>query len=540
VSGELQVQSPARGPSAGQELPGAHVLTMENHDEAYYVWKEHGVRDRVLVHVDAHHDMYGEWQDPDKKRTTIANYILRALDEGLVREAIWVVPDATWTSARGRRSAFRAARKIVRKTRKSPRAAGRVTWDAHGRVSSRVLGRPLTICPRALIPQIEEDVLLDIDVDFMIIPDIGYRGITAYGELPWCWPAELLSSLHERGVRPDLCTIAYSVEGGYTPLQWKYLGDELALRLRGTDQDAAALEATERLRAAALAAQGHDLAAAEEGYRAAQRLWPASAAPWYHLAHLQCALGQSQEAQSSARQALALDPSYRTAYSSSGLWYFWEGRLADAERAYQRALDLNPDDPYAHLGLGLLAVRRKRWSEAESILTTALGLNPDLVDAHRALGRVLTRLGRVPEAIHALERSLRLTLAGCPALVDGLIMTHAPVEHLADNEHARVHTDLASLYARQGALDTAIQGYRMGIALGDRRARVRLRLAGLYLRRRHWRRAVREAGLLAARLPHATWGSVRQGYRSTRRYIARGWATARSWRRPERTISMWS
>ena len=30
---------------------------MENHDEAYHVWRQAGISQRVLVHVDAHHDM---------------------------------------------------------------------------------------------------------------------------------------------------------------------------------------------------------------------------------------------------------------------------------------------------------------------------------------------------------------------------------------------------------------------------------------------------------------------------------------------------
>ena len=36
--------------------PIDQIVMMENHDDAYYAWQKAGLRDRVLVHVDAHMD----------------------------------------------------------------------------------------------------------------------------------------------------------------------------------------------------------------------------------------------------------------------------------------------------------------------------------------------------------------------------------------------------------------------------------------------------------------------------------------------------
>src|SRR5271156_61451 len=82
-----------------EETP-PRIHLMENHDQAYYAWRDAGVRDGVLVHIDAHHDM---WCIEDNRCITIANFICPALREGIVREAYWVVPDRSLKDTHGRR-----------------------------------------------------------------------------------------------------------------------------------------------------------------------------------------------------------------------------------------------------------------------------------------------------------------------------------------------------------------------------------------------------------------------------------------------------
>jgi hypothetical protein len=75
-----------------------------------------------------------------------------------------------------------------------------------------------------------------------------------YSRLPWLWPHELVAYLAKQGVRTDLATITYSVQGGYAPLQWKYLGDELAVRLHQGMEDSEILRGMDAMRLAASAA----------------------------------------------------------------------------------------------------------------------------------------------------------------------------------------------------------------------------------------------------------------------------------------------
>ncbi|MFI5178472.1 MAG: hypothetical protein ACHQO8_07915, partial [Vicinamibacterales bacterium] len=58
------------------------VHHFEHHDEAYHRWHAAGVRDRVLVHVDAHHD--AAWLD-HREQLGIGNYVCQAVKDRLVR-----------------------------------------------------------------------------------------------------------------------------------------------------------------------------------------------------------------------------------------------------------------------------------------------------------------------------------------------------------------------------------------------------------------------------------------------------------------------
>ncbi len=351
---------------------GGRIHRMENHDAAYHCWREAGVKDRILVHLDAHHDMW--WID-DNQAITIANYICPALQEGLVREVYWVVPDASFQTRANRRAVAQNLKRIVKKY-----PGGRIVQrPGH----ATVMGTPLTICPLRDLPAFDEPVLLDIDVDYLILPRATYGGGDPSPALPWCWPEQLLEGLRQRGVRSALVTIAYSVEGGYTPLEWKYLGDELALRLEGGNANA--LTALLRLSEGARAEAAGDPAAAESLYRDAAAQLPDSAAPWWRLAQF-CAREQraGDEGREHYQRALQRDASYRTAYASGGIGLQWKGLWREAAAEYRRALLLDSGNAWAHLGLGQVAMAEKRWEEAAAHLSQAIALDGAQVDAHRA------------------------------------------------------------------------------------------------------------------------------------------------------------
>jgi tetratricopeptide (TPR) repeat protein len=451
--------------------PLERVFLIESHDEAYYIWRDAGVTERTLVHIDAHHDM---WWVRDGQTVAIDNFICPALKQDLLREVFWIVPDAALQGPKNRKSILQHMKRIQREYG----GASNLLFEDY-RITASILGKKLTICTFPFLAPLHDAVLLDIDVDYLVIPRVAYAERDRHSLLPWCWPSDLVDRLRAAGVRSDMVTVACSVEGGYTPLKWKYLGEELVLRMKqplGAGSDLAGMR---HMRIAAEAEQEGHAVQAEAEYRQAQKLLPKAAAAPYRLARLLASLGTIEEGRLLYKEAIGLDGSYKGPYSSTGFHCYFSDDLTGAEQEFQALSRLDPTDAYSRLGLGLLACKRGHWKEAERHLTAALALDDRLPDAQRVLGDVLAKLGRTSEAILACEQALKLGLAHHKSL-QSPILTYATGQALCGPWHFAMHARLAELYAQQGATQKAIDGFRISIAGGSDSANYRLQLALLY------------------------------------------------------------
>jgi Tfp pilus assembly protein PilF len=484
------------------------VVLMENHDQALEVWRQGVGTARTLVHVDAHHDM--SWV-AEGGEVNIANFICQALRDGLVQEVFWVVPDPTWQAAKSRRRLYGHIRRLARAYSGN---RSRVS-DEGGRLSASLLGVPLVVCPLDSLPP-REGVLLDLDTDFMVMPRPFNRPSNSHSDYPWIWPGQLVERLGSIGAGAHLTTIAYSVAGGYTPLPWKHLGDALAVDLKAGAGTDGSRHGYGCLRKAALATQRGDITGAEVAYRHAAQHLPRSAAPVYNLARLYAATGRAAEAQALHREALSLDPSYRTPYSSRGRWYFRDRRLEAAEHEYGTALTMNPSDAYAHLGLAELAAARKRWNESEQRLEVALTCDARLVDAWRLLGDVRAKAGRHAEAADAYQRSLDLARRGHTSLAQPLA-TAPPSGRLRDVGYGQAQVKLARANELRGRLAEAIASYRDCIATGHDGVAARMRLARACAKSGQWAATGREIMAALGRVPRGTKGLIYRAAEEIRR-----------------------
>lgn len=485
-------------PSICQDVPvrlvGAEaierVFLFENHDRAFQIWREAKVQDQVLLHIDAHHDMW--WAKKDSE-ITIANFISPAMRDGLLREVIWVVPDGSWTSRQARQKIVAHLRRM---RRQHPGHRQRIEIFENS-ISLVLNGKRLTVYPLSLLPALHEPVLLDIDTDFLVIPRVAHKGIDEHGELPWCWPEDLIAALRARQVRTSLVTIAYSVEGGYTPLKWKYLGEELLSRLRKPDEHLPEAHYHAALRRATTLAARRE-GSAEDGFHRAIELNPESAAAHVNLAFYLLEQKRAEAAREEYQAALRLDPSYRSGYAQLGFVQYWEKHYDRAEREFRRMLDLNPSDAYSYFGLALVANRGREWLRARELLRTCLAHDDRIIEAHRLMGDVLTRLGLYDEAARAYENSLKLGLMG----VKRFTMLLTPEgRYSLDEGHWNTHAKLARVWQKQGRPDKALNGYRMAIASTHAKPGTYFRMALLHAKSRGLGEAVSACakGILAAK-----------------------------------------
>lgn len=483
----------------------APIHLMENHDEAYHLWRNAGIKDRVLVHIDAHHDMW--WID-DNSAITIANFICPALKEGIIGKVYWVVPDRAFADRAPRGELLQQIESVAREYR-TPISKIRISADA---IVVPLIGRQLVVTTLASLNLDEVPVLLDIDVDYLMIPQVAHNHADRHSKLPWCWPSELAQKIAEVRLMPEMVTISYSVEGCYTPLAWKYLGEELKTRLGGYGDSTG----YECLRRGTIAAASGEVERAESNYRAAAEALPESAAPHYHLALLALNAGCVDDARAHCRRALDLDPSYGTAFNNLGFHYFWQRRDADAESEFRSALALNSNDAYAPVGMARLAARRKDWNQAIDWASSALAVSDDNLDAHRCIGQAYARTGHIDLAIEHYERSLVLGLHGHKPL-SWHILTCTQPQQFTDIDHAATYAELGRLQALKGEIDRAISCYRMALGANHEGVAERARLAHLYLKigRRH--EAVEQLQ-----------GAIQQLPSRARRQIRRGWSAIAS------------
>ena len=499
--------------------PIDNVVMMEDHDGAYYAWEQAGVTGRVLLHVDAHIDWAwiadrdprdllrapsltavesmlaerGLWnltQQTKAQRVHIGNYIYPALKEGIVREFYWIVPDRFMESPAQRR---KLVRQLDSLKRLNPRAVMSVTSTDH-RLAATIEDITVTTCTLSQLHEIDEPVLLDIDTDFLM-PDSdesARAGHDLWKQLPWTWPDDLVERLKGKGVRTDLVTIAYSVEGGFTPLGYKYLGDELALRLKHPQLSERQRDLVTRKRSAAYHRHANNIGEAIAEYEAAAALAPEDASSHFNLAHLYDEQRAHDLAAVHYREAVRLDPTYATSYNTFGPTYHALAMREEARHEYRRLLRWDPQNVDAQYGLADLLARQEQWEAASRLYRTVIDARPDHAHAYEGLGYVLAKRGRWESAIGPLSRSVALQ----------------PSAGFA-------HFWLGEAYAHQQRWDEALEAYRAALRCGFRTVAVHRKLAELYLRTRKvhralelYRRLLRSLGIARALLHAGAFLSI--------------------------------
>ncbi len=109
--------------------------------------------------------------------------------------------------------------------------------------------------------------------------------------------------------------------------------------------------------------------------------------------------GAINEAITSARKALELDPDYGEAYAMVGEGLGNDNRFqAEAIEAYQSALKINPNLLMVYEPLGQLFVDAKDLTKAEDIYRQGMAIDPTHMSGRFQLGRLLVKQARLTEA----------------------------------------------------------------------------------------------------------------------------------------------
>jgi tetratricopeptide (TPR) repeat protein len=194
-------------------------VLLEDHRDAYFHWKELGLRDKLCLHIDAHLDV-SNLKAPGSEvakspKINCGNFLLPALQENVLSSLIWVIPK----HLPGEENLLEWTRLELQNWLRIDLSDYMSLEKVGARVEGQLLGKPFTVCFSNDVPRIEAPHVLDIDIDYYLDPHDNL----------WQSPLELAADL--QGIQPDAVTIAYSLQGGYTPVQHRFLGPltELAL-----------------------------------------------------------------------------------------------------------------------------------------------------------------------------------------------------------------------------------------------------------------------------------------------------------------------
>lgn len=442
------------------------VRLFEDHDGSYWTWKAEGVRDRILVHYDGHLDFFwmadrspeellqassseeldallddaADWSldgGTDEDQINIGNFIYPAIKRGIVREFYWVVPDHFLDDPLERGVLRRDLLEIIQVR---PKQAGNFHETEIGFELS-VLGCPLIVCKHQDIPHFQEPVLLDIDVDYLTTASC--RREPPYFEATpphaWKYPFDFYRDLQKSGIKSDLITIAYSVNGGYTPYVYKYFGDELRNKL--TDPN----------------------------YEFVGEPDDKSAAGKYRIFQKQFAEGDDEKSAVIWKELCQGSSSYRNPFAFDAWRLEVRGKLRDAQQIYSRMIALDPEWYAPHLGLGRIFWYKRRWDAAEKQFRKAYHFSGKKAATAFWLGRVKYKLKDYAAAQHFwLEASGR------------------------DRKIAGAWLGLAQCSMRMGNTDQAVDYLYQFLQRSSDVLESRTLFFQAELRKRHYRQAVRE------------------------------------------------
>jgi tetratricopeptide (TPR) repeat protein len=337
------------------------VFLKDDHDEALKIWRKLGAKNLDLIHVDAHIDFvmhhardpqeifaqamnlnqlkqnleytlsFLEYEKDLDKQTNIGNYIYPAMRDGLVKNFWWVIP--------GDSGSFEKNFKLIKRifTRSFGGQKLKFIKKAKGLALVQTWGREFWVCVLDTLTVFTQPVLLDIDTDFLVVGDLSRAdNICDIGKrTPWINPQTLKDKLALKVKNPAATTIVYSTNGGFTPMVYRHLGDELAYIF--DPQKFASV-----FRRNAKAAESFKkflIFGKKSDYQAAVKIEPAYRDEDNNYGPLYLAKNRFNSAQKELENILRVDPQNPAALKNMGMFFLQKREYFEALRYFQRVLE---------------------------------------------------------------------------------------------------------------------------------------------------------------------------------------------------------
>jgi len=305
------------------------LVFMEDHHHALDEWRKRHFKKCTLLHFDPHID----YQKTSVEDVNIANFLYLALNERIVSEIYWVIPGTN----------DQLLKDILYLKKMLPPNPNLIHYNRN-MMHVLLYSVHLYVTTIENLPLFTKPILLDVDVDFFVtkrlkqadpLVEIGTR-------TPWIRPKKLASLIRERVKYTLFTTIAYSVNGGYTPLCYKSLGDQFALSL------------------------GYD----DESVR--KRITAGQYFSKYITARNK---NHMKSAKAFYMYAVALNPTYLVPDNTYGMLYLRTKNIIKAQNEFLMMLKVNKSDIYSLIGMGIVCLYRNNVTLSMQYFSKVLSIH---------------------------------------------------------------------------------------------------------------------------------------------------------------------
>lgn len=300
------------------------ISLIENHDKAYHIWKKNKLSQTTLVHFDAHIDL----KKTNGNEINIGNYIYPSIRNSIINKFYWIIPGNRDNFYRN----FLKIYKIINNFKNQGCLISEIICFPYG-FQFLFHGVPIYIYTLDSFPEIRDDCLIDIDTDFFVIENINNAKNTDCIAKRKCWIdiAEFVNIVKNKIKSVKYYTIAYSVNGGFTPLKYKTIGDELAIKF---------------------------------GYNPNKLRRNLKAGKLYTKSLENLSKNSLIEAKKNLDETFFLNPKYYCMEDTYGFLFLENKDYKNALREFNKMLLVNNEDIFCLLGCGIVNFLLKKYSKA--------------------------------------------------------------------------------------------------------------------------------------------------------------------------------
>ncbi|MFS0614227.1 tetratricopeptide repeat protein [Lederbergia ruris] len=369
------------------------ISIIEDHDEAFHIWKANCERNRTVIHVDAHSDIQND------EELHIGSYIHHAIKQKIIKEYYWIVPKPMTLDRI-------SLKKIIKHLRKQDIQIMKKCYK-NGVIEGKLKDCYIWVGSFDFLPLIKEKVLLDIDIDYFVT---RYT-FSSYKEPIDIWqkPVELLNCLKELGITYNDAIICKSVSGGYTPIQWSCLAPYIYYYLKHSVE----LFPLELLNKGSLIYWENSKEVAKqyfEGLINEIQEPQFQGCVYYWLVRINLELGDYSTVKDNLFSLYECDKKYNTYWLCPGIPYYHRDK-------YEKGMD------HFELWESVLSSSShfySAWAEtmyskdiklSMRLCKKAIKLDDKFIDAHILLGDCNKKIGNLPDAIKNYEKSLKMVLS---------------------------------------------------------------------------------------------------------------------------------